>query len=201
MKNSQEVLDISQIVNDFTNAFKKLDNLPSSISIFGSARVDSNDYYYQKTLELSQKLSKKGFGIITGGGSGIMEAGNKGSKISVGLNILLPHEQKTNNYVKTQLKFKYFCSRKSIFMKYSVAIIIMPGGFGTLDELSEILVLVQTNKIEKIPIIFFGSEFYKPLIDFFDIMIKNKYIDKKDKNIFIVTDEVDEAVDYITKMI
>jgi len=191
---------ISQVVSDFSNAFEKLDGLPPSISIFGSARVSSDDYYYKQALKISKKLSQKGFGIITGAGGGIMEAANKGAgDISVGLNIDLPHEQKTNKYVKTKLKFKYFFTRKTVFFKYSVASVIMPGGFGTLNELSEILMLVQTGKMSKIPIVFFGVEFYKPLIDFMDVMLKHKYIEKKDKNLFLLTDDVDEVVEYISK--
>ena len=126
-----------------------------------------------------------------------MEAANKGAKISVGLNIVLPHEQVTNPYVKIPLKFKYFFTRKVTFLKYSVGTVMMPGGFGTLDELSEVLTLVQTKRMSKIPIVFFGSEYYKPLLDFFEKMLEYKHIDKEDLNIFIVSDSVEETVNYI----
>ena len=188
-----------RVISDFTDAFEELEDLPPAISIFGSAREKRNGFYYKKATEISKKLSDKGYAIITGGGPGIMEAANKGAKISVGLNIELPHEQKTNPYVKIPLKFKYFFTRKVTFLKYSVGAVMMPGGFGTLDELSEVLTLIQTNRMSKIPIVFFGSEFYKPLLNFFDTMLKHNYIDKKDLNLFLVSDDVDESVEYIYK--
>ena len=186
-----------RVISDFTDAFEELDDLPPGISIFGSAREREGEYYYEKATEISRGLSDKGYAIITGGGPGIMEAANKGAKISVGLNIELPHEQITNPYVKIKLKFKYFFTRKVTFLKYSVGAVMMPGGFGTLDELSEVLTLVQTKRMSKIPIVFFGREYYKPLLDFFDKMLEYKHIDPEDKELFIVTDDVDEAVEYI----
>ena len=188
-----------RVISDFTDAFEELENLPPAISIFGSAREKRDGFYYKKATEISKKLSDKGYAIITGGGPGIMEAANKGAKISVGLNIELPHEQKTNPYVKIPLKFKYFFTRKVTFLKYSVGTVMMPGGFGTLDELSEVLTLVQTKRMSKIPIVFFGSKFYKHLLEFFNTMLEHNYIDKSDLNLFLVTDDVDEAVDYIYK--
>ena len=188
-----------RVISDFTDAFEELENLPPAVSIFGSAREKPGNYYYEKATEISKKLSKKGYAIITGGGPGIMEAANKGAKISVGLNIELPHEQTTNPYVKIPLKFRYFFTRKVTFLKYSVAAVMMPGGFGTLDELSEVLVLVQTKKMAKIPIVFFGVEFYEHLVKFFDTMLGHNYIDKEDKKLFLLTDDVDEAVEYIHK--
>ncbi len=128
-----------------------------------------------------------------------MEAANRGAKISIGLNIELPHEQITNPYVKTKLKFRYFFTRKLTFLKYSVATVMMPGGFGTLDELSEVLTLIQTRRMSRIPVVFFGSEFYKPLLEFFEKMNEMKYISPEDKNLFIVTDDVEEAVNYISE--
>ncbi|GAX86886.1 conserved hypothetical protein [Lebetimonas natsushimae] len=186
-----------RVISDFTDAFEELDDLPPGISIFGSARSKPGDYYYEKATEISEKLSDKGYAIITGGGPGIMEAANKGAKVSVGLNILLPREQVTNPYVKIPLKFKYFFTRKVTFLKYSVGTVMMPGGFGTLDELSEVLVLIQTNRMSRIPVVFFGTEFYRPLIEFFETMLENNFIDEKDINLFMVTDDVDEAVEYI----
>jgi len=188
-----------RVLSDFTDAFEELDDLPPAVSIFGSAREKPGDFYYEKATEISKGLSEKGYAIITGGGPGIMEAANKGAKISVGLNILLPHEQFTNPYVKIPLKFRYFFTRKVTFLKYSVATVMMPGGYGTLDELSEVLVLVQTGKMSKIPIVFFGKEYYQPLMDFFQKMLEYKHIDKKDLDLFLVTDDVDEAVEYIYK--
>jgi uncharacterized protein (TIGR00730 family) len=194
---TKDLWRLFRVLSDFTDAFEELNDLPPGISIFGSARVKPGDYYYERATEISKKLSDKGYAIITGGGPGIMEAANKGGKISVGLNILLPHEQVTNPYVKIPLKFRYFFTRKVTFLKYSVGTVMMPGGFGTLDELSEVLVLIQTKKMSQIPVVFFGSEFYKPLLEFYQTMLKYKFIDEKDLDLFIVTDDVDEAVEYI----
>jgi len=194
---NKDVWRIFRVISDFTDAFDELEDIPPAVSIFGSAREKPGNFYYEKATEISKKLSEKGYAIITGGGPGIMEAANKGAKISVGLNIELPHEQHTNPYVKIPLKFKYFFTRKVTFLKYSVATVMMPGGFGTLDELSEVLTLVQTGRMSKIPIVFFGKDFYEPLLKFYDKMLEMGYIDKKDKDIFIVTDDVDEAVEYI----
>ncbi len=195
----KDVWRMFKVISDLTDAFDELENLPPAVSIFGSARVDESHPYYQKAMEISQKLSDKGFAIITGGGGGIMEAGNRGAKNSVGLNIKLPHEQKTNPYVKTELSFNYFFTRKVTFLKYSVATVIMPGGFGTLDELSEILTLVQTRKMSPIPVAFFGKSYYEPLMAFYENMLKEKMIEKEDLSLFIVTDDVDEIISYIEK--
>jgi uncharacterized protein (TIGR00730 family) len=157
---NKDVWRIFRVISDFTDAFDELEDIPPAVSIFGSAREKAGDFYYEKTVKISQKLSERGFAIITGGGPGIMEAANKGAKISIGLNISLPHEQKLNPYVKIPLEFKYFFTRKVTFLKYSVATVIMPGGFGTLDELSEVLTLVQTQRMSKIPIVFFGKDRY-----------------------------------------
>jgi hypothetical protein len=185
------------VISDFTDAFDELEDIPPAVSIFGSAREKPGHYYYEKATEISKALSNKGYAIITGGGPGIMEAANKGAKVSIGLNIELPHEQITNPYVKTKLKFKYFFTRKVTFLKYSVAAVMMPGGFGTLDELSEVLTLVQTKRMSRIPVVFFGSEFYKPLLEFYEKMLEMKYISPEDKNLYLVTDDVEEVVDYI----
>ncbi len=193
----KDVWRIFRVISDFTDAFDALEDLPPAVSIFGSAREKPGNFYYEKATEISKKLSKKGFAIMTGGGPGIMEAANKGAKISVGLNIELPYEQKLNPYVKTSLKFKYFFTRKVTFLKYSVATVMMPGGFGTLDELSEVLTLVQTGRMSTIPIVFFGKEFYEPLFRFYETMLSHLYIGREDLDLFIVTDDVDETVEYI----
>lgn len=200
LKNKSKDKDIwrmFRMLSDFTDAFEALEHLPPAVSIFGSARNGESDIYYQKTFEISQKLSNKGYAIITGGGGGIMEAGNKGAKISVGLNIKLPHEQSLNKYITLPLEFKYFFTRKVTFLKYSVGFIVMPGGFGTLDELSEALVLVQTGKIGRFPIVLFGKAFFEPLLEFFKTMQNHNYISENDSDLFLVTDDVDEAVEYI----
>jgi len=195
----KDIWRIFRIISDFTDAHEVFEPLPSAVSIFGSARTPRKNKYYKETVELSQKLSEKGFAIITGGGGGIMEAGNKGAKISVGLNIKLPFEQKMNKFVKHSLNFKYFFTRKVTFLKHSVAFVAMPGGFGTLDELSEGLCLVQTQRMGKFPIVLFGTEFYKPLEDFFKKMLEYEYISKEDLKLYIITDDIQEAVDFIAK--
>jgi uncharacterized protein (TIGR00730 family) len=188
---------IFKVIGDFTDAFDELNDLPPAISIFGSARVDENNKYYKKAAKISEKLSQKGYAIITGGGPGIMEAGNRGANISVGLNIKLPHEQKANPYAKLKLEFDYFFTRKVTFLKYSVATVMMPGGFGTLDELSEVLTLIQTKRMSKIPVAFYGKDYYEPLMKFYKNMLKEGMIDKNDLDLFIVSDDVDEIVEYI----
>jgi len=193
----KDVWRIFRVISDFTDAFDELEDLPLAVSIFGSARAKEDDIFYQKAVEIGKKLKEKGFEIITGGGPGIMEAACKGAGGCIGLNILLPHEQHMNPYVKVPLKFKYFFTRKVTFLKYSVATVMMPGGFGTLDELSEVLTLVQTGRMSKIPIVFFGKDFYETLIKFFDVMLERGYISVEDKKLFILTDDVDEAVNYI----
>jgi len=189
-----------RILAEFTEVFDKLNTLPPAVSIFGSARTAPVEKYYQIAYEISSLLSKDGYAIITGGGGGIMEAANKGAgKFSVGLNIQLPHEQQMNPFVKIALHFRYFFIRKVSFMKYSVGFIVMPGGFGTLDELSESLCLVQTKTIGNFPIVLFGTEFFKPLEDFFKMMLQHHYIDEVDMGNYLITDSITEAIEYINK--
>jgi len=193
----KDIWRMFKVIADFTDAFEELNEIPPAVSIFGSARTKEHEKYYQKAYEISQKLSKLGYSIITGGGGGIMEAGNRGAKISVGLNIELPKEQKVNPFVNLSLRFRYFFTRKVTFLKYSVAFVVMPGGFGTLDELAESLTLVQTGRMGRFPIVLFGKEFYEPLERLFDNMLKHEYIDKEDLKSYFITDSVDEAVGYI----
>jgi uncharacterized protein (TIGR00730 family) len=194
---NKDVWRIFKVLSDFTDAFVELESIPPAISIFGSAREKRGGKYYNIAEKISKRLSDKGYAIITGGGPGIMEAANKGAKISIGLNIDLPHEQHTNQFVKIPLKFKYFFTRKVTFLKYSVGAVVMPGGFGTLDELIELLTLMQTQRMSKIPVVLFGSEFYKPLISFFETMLEMEYIDKKDLELFYITDDIDDCINYI----
>jgi uncharacterized protein (TIGR00730 family) len=202
LKNKNKEKDIwrmFKIISDFTDAYDELRSLPPAISIFGSARTNKEDIYYKKAVKISKKLSKEGYAIITGGGGGIMEAGNKGAKVSVGLNIKLPHEQRINKFVSIPLQFRYFFTRKVVFLKYSVGFVVMPGGYGTLDELSEALCLVQTKKIQAFPIVLFGKEFFEPLVKFFDKMLEREYLLPGDKNLYLMTDDIDEAVEYLKK--
>lgn len=193
----KDIWRLFKILGDFTDAFDTLSTLPPAISIFGSARTPENDKYYKATVEISKKLSDEGYAIITGGGGGIMEAGNKGAKLSVGLHIELPFEQRANRFVQIPLRFRYFFSRKVTFLKYSVAFVVMPGGFGTLDELSEALCLVQTKRVGNLPIILFGKSFFEPLESFFQTMLEHKYLSENDLDSYLITDSIDEAVLYI----
>ena len=193
----KDIWRLFKIIGDFTDAYDELSSLPPAISIFGSARTPKKSEFYKATVEISKKLSNEGYAIITGGGGGIMKAGNKGAKISVGLHIELPVEQKLNKFVKIPLRFRYFFTRKVTFLKYSVAFVVMPGGFGTLDELSEALCLVQTSRVGSLPIILFGKEFFTPLEAVFKKMLEYKYIDKNDLDLYLITDSVDEAIEYI----
>lgn len=186
-----------RIISEFADGFDKLSDIGPAVSIFGSARTSSDNPYYQKTVELAHKLSEKGLGVISGGGPGIMEAANKGAinGVSVGLNIELPHEQIPNPYQNVPLDFRYFFTRKVMFLKYSMGYICMPGGFGTLDETFESLTLLQTGRISKMPVILFGSEFWQGLVDWLNAQVlSNNLIDTQDLNLFTVTDDIDEAV-------
>ncbi len=192
---------VFKIMSEFVNGYETLSRIGPCVAIFGSARIKEDNPYYAKAVETGAKLVEKGFGIITGGGPGIMEAGNKGAHEaggkSVGLNIVLPHEQHSNPYIDSDksINFDYFYIRKTMFTRYSQGFIAFPGGFGTLDELSEALTLMQTNKIANFPIVMFGSEFWSPLVDWFrDTLLENQMIKEEDFGIFHVVDDVDEAV-------
>jgi uncharacterized protein (TIGR00730 family) len=172
------------------------------VSVFGSARTGENNEDYISARELGRQLVKAGYGVITGGGPGIMEAASRGAYeaggTSVGLNIELPMEQNPNKYQTCSLNFRYFFLRKVSFLKYSTAFIVYPGGFGTLDELSEVLTMVQTGKINMVPIIFVGSKFYQGLIDWFKTtLVEEKMISPEDINLIKVVDTAEEAVQYL----
>ena len=191
-------------MSEFVNAFEKLAKIGPCVSIFGSARTKNNNQYYNLAEEIAIMLTKKGYGVITGGGNGIMEAGNKGAKKgngkSVGLNIELPFEQKANKYIDNDklINFDYFFCRKVMFVKYAQGFIVMPGGFGTLDELFEALTLIQTKKIGKFPIVLVGKKYWKGLIDWIkNVMLREKNINKEDLNLFFLVDSAKEAVDKI----
>jgi uncharacterized protein (TIGR00730 family) len=172
------------------------------VSIFGSARIAHDHPYYQLTEDIARALSDAGFTIVSGGGPGIMEAANKGAfegkSPSVGLNIFLPNEQSGNNYQDISLNFRHFFSRKAMFVKYASAYVVLPGGFGTLDELAEILTLVQTGKSRKIPIILVGSEFWQGLLDWFkSSLLETGTISASDLNLMQVVDHPDRVVNAI----
>lgn len=192
-------------MSEFVEGFEKLSNIGPCISIFGSARTKESNPYYQDAVTLAEKLTKKGYGIITGGGPGIMEAGNKGAKKgkgpSVGLNIDLPFEQTPNQYIDNDksIDFNYFFVRKVMFVKYAQAFVIMPGGVGTLDELFETITLIQTEKIQKIPIILYGTDYWKGLLDWMrDVVFKKeKCINQSDLDNFVLLDDIDDVIQTI----
>jgi hypothetical protein len=195
---------VFKVMSEFVQSYEKLMEIGPCVAIFGSARTDPADKYYKAAVEIAEKLSKKGFGIITGGGPGIMEAGNKGAKegggASVGLNINLPFEQSANPYIDADklISYDYFFVRKTIFMKYAQGYIAMPGGFGTLDELSEALTLIQTNKLVSFPVILYGKAYWEGLLKWFgDVLLPEGMISPGDLDLYKVVDTVDEAVEII----
>jgi len=201
-KYSEEAWRIFRIMAEFVDGFETLEKIEKAITIWGSARVKEDDIWYKKAVKTAKLLAQKGYTIITGGGPGIMEAANKGaSEIgaeSIGLNIELPEEQKPNPYIKTLISFRYFFTRKVMFVKYTKGFIIFPGGFGTLDEFTEAITLIQTKRIHKFPVVLMDEEYWDGLIKWMsDILLKRGYIDKEDLKIFKVVNEPEEAVKII----
>ncbi|NLE98895.1 MAG: TIGR00730 family Rossman fold protein [Propionibacterium sp.] len=193
---------VMRIASEFVEGFDALHELPSAVSIFGSARTLPTDPMYQLGEQLAAKLVERGFAIITGGGPGIMEAANKGAVeaggSSVGLGIELPHEQGINEYTTLGINFRYFFARKTMFLKYSQGFITMPGGYGTLDELFEALTLIQTGKVTQFPVVLFGVDYWSPLVDWLKHTLEGgKFLSDGDTDLFLVTDDIDEAVDYM----
>lgn len=184
---------------EFVEGFDTLHDLPPAISIFGSARTKPDHPHYSAAVEVSRKLVEAGWAVITGGGPGIMEAGNKGAAqadgTSVGLGIELPFEQGLNEYVGLGINFRYFFARKTCFMKYSQGFIVLPGGFGTLDELFEALTLIQTRKVTNFPVALIGVDFWQPLLDWLKTGVAGHgCISPEDLDLVILTDDIDEAV-------
>lgn len=195
---------VFKIMAEFVDGYEKMAKIGPCVSIFGSARLKPESKYYETDVEIAEKITKIGFGVITGGGPGIMEAGNKGAFIaegkSIGLNIDLPFEQHFNPYINKlySLNFDYFFVRKVMFVKYSQGFIVMPGGFGTLDELTEAITLIQTNKIGRFPIVLVGSEFWSGLLDWFkETLLKEGMISEGDLDLYRVVDSADEAVAHV----
>ncbi|HPC60460.1 MAG TPA: TIGR00730 family Rossman fold protein [Verrucomicrobiota bacterium] len=193
---------IFRIMAEFVDSFEILSRVGSAVTVFGSARMKPSNPYYKQTVELARMLARHNFAVITGGGPGIMEAANKGARQakgrSVGLNIELPFEQKANRYANIPIHFHYFFSRKVCFVKYSIAFIFMPGGFGTLDEFFEVLTLVQTQRIPEYPMILFGRKHWEGLLKWMKERLEgNGYISPGDLNLVTLTDDPQEAVDLI----
>lgn len=199
---TQESWRIFQIMAEFVEGFQKLSNIRPSVSMFGSSRLKPSHPYYRIGEKTARLLSDAGFNVVSGGGPGLMEAFNKGAfkggSTSVGLNIQLPHEQPTNKYQDESLYFSHFFSRKVMFVKYAAAYVVMPGGFGTLDELAEILTLVQTEKTRRIPIVLMNFNFWEGLIGWLtDTMVRERTISKKDLDLFHVVDQPQQVLDAI----
>lgn len=193
---------IFRIMAEFIEGFEVLSKIPAAVSIFGSTKTRPKDNDYQKAEETARRLVKEGYAIATGGGPGIMEAANKGAKeaggISVGLNIDLPEEQEPNKYIGTYLNFRYFFVRKVMFVKYAVAFVIFPGGFGTLDELFEPLQLIQTQKIKPFPVILVGKEYWRGLLNWIkEVLLARGKISSHDLNLFHIAEEPEEIVSFI----
>ena len=193
---------IFQIMAEFVEGFQKLSNIGPSVSMFGSSRLKPQHPYYRLGEKTARLLSDAGFAVVSGGGPGLMEAFNKGAyrgkSTSVGLNIQLPHEQPMNKFQNESLYFRHFFSRKVMFVKYAAAYVVLPGGFGTLDELAEILTLTQTGKSRRIPIVLLNSEFWSGLVEWFKYtLVKEKTISRKDLDLFLVVDQPQQAVDAI----
>lgn len=197
----QEFKFTIKTVLDFIRGFRALHFSGPCVTVFGSARFDETHEYYKLTQKLSGEIAQLGFTIMTGGGPGIMEAANRGAKEvggkSVGCNIVLEHEQKPNPYLDRQVNIRYFFVRKTLLVKYSYAFIVMPGGFGTLDELFEAMTLIQTRKIKDFPIIIFCKDYHKDLLEHIEKMKERKTISEEDLKLFLVTDDVDEAIHFI----
>jgi hypothetical protein len=195
---------VFRILGEFVNGFDSMATITKGVSVFGSARTAENNEFYQAAVETGRLLAEAGFEVITGGGPGIMEAANRGAfeagKVSVGCNIELPFEQKPNPYQTKFLTFKYFFVRKTVFIKYSNAYIIFPGGFGTMDELFEALTLIQTRKIRNFPVVLFGSQYWKGLLTWLtSTMLNEKNINPEDLGLIHLTDSPKDAVDFIIK--
>lgn len=196
-----------KVMAEFVDGFEILNNIGPCISIFGSARTKPDHPYYKKAIDIARRLTEEGYGIITGGGPGIMEAGNKGAKLyggaSVGLNIDLPFEQHHNPYIDVDksLNHRYFFVRKVMFVKYAQGFVVLPGGFGTMDELFEVLTLIQTGKITKVPVVLYGSSFWNGLKDWIkNIMLEQEHnVNADDLNLLPITDDVEEVVKIINE--
>lgn len=202
----QDSWRLFKIMAEFVDGFEMLSDVYPAVSIFGSARVRPGDETYEKAVVIARKLAQAGFNIITGGGPGIMEAGNKGAKEggakSVGLNIELPLEQEPNPYTTHQLAFQYFFVRKVMFVKYAQAYVGMPGGFGTMDEIFEALTLIQTKRIKPFPVILVGRDYWEGLLQWVrETLLPGKYISAEDLDFITVLDDPDQVVSTIKRYV
>ncbi len=204
---SNDSWQIFRVMSEFVDAFEKLSNIGPCVSIFGSARTEPSNEYYKEAEEIAFQLTQRGYGVITGGGPGIMEAGNKGAQraggTSVGLNIDLPHEQDSNPFIDKDksIDFNYFFVRKVMFVKYAQGFVVIPGGFGTLDELFEAITLIQTKKVDRFPIILYGSSFWSGMMDWITkiLLDKEKNISPEDLDLITIADKPAEVIEAIEK--
>ncbi len=200
-----ELVFVIRVVFQFIKGFRKLHFVGPCITVFGSARFPEGHIYYEKAREVGKAISQMGFTVMTGGGPGIMEAANRGAfeagGRSVGCNITLPFEQTPNPYMHTWLEIRYFFIRKVLLLKYSYAFVVLPGGWGTMDELFETLTLVQTGVIHNFPVVLIGVDYYRPLMDYLHFMVEQKTISPKDLDLVLLTDNIDEATAHIRKFI
>jgi len=202
----QDTWRIFRIMGEFVEGYERLGQIGPSVSVFGSARTPPDDPYYALGEAVGRKLVEHGFAVLTGGGPGIMEAANKGAQAaggaSVGLNIVLPHEQRANPFVDPDkiLNFDFFFARKTMFVKYAQGFVVLPGGFGTMDELFEALTLIQTNKTARFPVVLMGGEFWRGMVDWLrEVMLTAGNISNPDLALFVMTDDPEEAVAVIER--
>ena len=199
----EETWRVFRIMSEFVEGFELMSRCEAGVSVFGSARVTADQRYYWMAEAMGRELALRGFAVITGGGSGIMEAANKGAYeaggTSIGLNIYLPQEQAANPYQNVSMDFRYFFCRKVMFVKYAVAFVCFPGGFGTMDEFFEAMTLIQTAKTPRFPVVLMGSPFWNPLVDWMRKfqLTDNGFISPEDLDLFIVTDDIAQAVNVI----
>lgn len=197
---------IFRIMSEFVEGFERLSSIGPSVSVFGSARTPPGTPYYDLGVAVGRRLAERGFAVITGGGPGIMQAANEGAQAaggaSVGLNIALPHEQHSNPYIDEDknLTFEFFFARKTMFVKYAQGYIVLPGGFGTMDELFESLTLIQTRKTARFPIVLMGTDYWRGLLMWIrEVLLEGGYISPEDPDLFVLTDDPTEAVEVIER--
>jgi hypothetical protein len=203
--NAEEPWRVFRIMSEFIDSFEVMARHKRLISVFGSARTKPDDPVYQDCVRLGELLTDGGYGVLTGGGPGIMEAANRGAwnknGDSVGLNIKLPMEQHPNTYQTESLDFRYFFVRKVCFLKYAVGIVVYPGGYGTLDEFSEALTLIQTSKVRTVPLVAVGKEYWGPLFDWFrTTMVRDRMINEGDLDLFYIADNADDAFHHLKRL-
>ena len=207
IEKSHDSWSVFKIMGELVEGYEKLSQLGPCVSIFGSARTTPDNEFYKETVEISESIVKLGLGVITGGGPGIMEAANKGAQkaggVSVGLNIDLPHEQMPNPFIDSDkvIDFDYFFVRKVMFVRYAQAFVVMPGGFGTLDEFFEAITLIQTHKIERFPVILYGSEFWSGCIEWIKNIVSKKFNNVSEDEMFLfeVVDSKNEIIEILKK--